>query len=74
MNRDAVDWAGDILELAEAGLRRIDDQNEAGEDETVLLDPLRVLLERGRCPADLLLSEVDAGVPAKDAVIRVAGI
>ena len=74
MNRDAVDWAGDILELAEAGLRRIGDRNELGEDESVLLDPLRALLERGRCPADVLLAEVGADVPGRDAVIRVAGI
>jgi glutamate--cysteine ligase len=74
MNRDAVDWAGDILELAEAGLRRIGDRNELGEDESVLLDPLRALLERGRCPADVLLAEVGADVPGRDAVIRAAGI
>jgi glutamate--cysteine ligase len=74
MNRDAVDWAGDILELAEAGLRRIADRNDAGEDESVLLNPLRALLERGQCPADLLLAEVGADLPGRDAVIRVAGI
>ena len=74
MKRDAVDWAGNILELAEAGLRRIGDRNEAGEDETVLLDSLRALLEGGRCPADVLLAEVGADVPTRDAVIRVAGI
>lgn len=74
MNREAVDWAGDIVELAEAGLRRIGDCNELGEDETVLLEPLRALLERGRCPADSLLSEVSADVPTRDAVIRVASI
>ena len=58
MNRDAVDWAGEVLELAEAGLRRIDDRNDEGDDESALLAPLRALLERGRSPADLLLAEV----------------
>jgi glutamate--cysteine ligase len=74
MNREAVDWGGEILELAEAGLRRIGDYNEAGEDEAVLLRPLRALLEGGRCPADVLLAEVGADLPARDAVIRVAGL
>ena len=74
MNREAVDWAGDVLELAEAGLRRIADRNEAGEDEATLLRGLRELLEGGRCPADVLLAEVGADVPTRDAVIRVASI
>jgi glutamate--cysteine ligase len=74
MNRDAADWAGDLLELAEAGLQRIGDRNEAGEDESVLLDPLRALLERGRCPADVLLAEVPADLPSRLDVIRVAGL
>ena len=74
MKRDAVDWAGEVLELAEAGLQRLGDRSETGEDETVLLDPLRALLERGRCPADLLLGEVPAEIPTRDAVMRVAGL
>lgn len=74
MNRDAVDWAGEVLELAEAGLRRIGHQNEAGEDETVLLRPLRALLEGSRCPADVLLERVDAESPSREAIIRVAGL
>ena len=74
MGRDALDWAGDILELAEGGLRRIGDRDAMGHDEAVLLEPLRALLERGRCPADVLVAEVGADVPSRDAVIRVAAI
>ncbi len=73
MNREAIDWAGEILELAEAGLRRIGAQNEAGEDETTLLGPLRALLESSRCPADVLLEQVGESLPSREAVIRVAG-
>ena len=69
MARDAVDWAGEIVELAEAGLRRISDKNEAGEDETALLRPLRALLERAQCPADPLLEEVEDDAPSPQAVI-----
>jgi glutamate--cysteine ligase len=74
MNREAVDWAGQVLELAEAGLRRIGDLNDADEDETVLLRPLRALLEGSRCPADVLLDQVDDDFPSRDAVIQVAGL
>jgi gamma-glutamylcysteine synthetase len=74
MNREAADWAGQILELAEAGLRRIGDQNDEGEDETVLLRPLRALLEASRCPADVLLERMGDDLPSRDAVIRVAGL
>ena len=74
MNREAADWAGQVLELAEDGLRRIGDENDAGEDETVLLRPLRELLEASRCPADVLLERVGDDVPSRDAVIRAAGL
>ena len=69
MNREAADWAGEILELAEAGLARIGNRNDAGEDETVLLRPLRALLESARCPADDLLAAVPDDVPSREAVI-----
>ena len=74
MNREAADWAGEVLELAESGLRRIGDLNDAGEDESVLLRPLRALLEASQCPADVLLDRVGDERPARDAVIRVAGL
>ena len=74
MGRDAVDWAGEVLELAEAGLRRIGDHNHAGENEAELLRPLRKLLEGARCPADVLLDTVSDELPSRQAVIRVAGL
>lgn len=74
MKREVADWAGELLELAEAGLRRIGDHNESGEDESVLLRPVRALIEAARCPADVLLEQVGDDVPSRDAVIRVASI
>ena len=74
MNRDAIDWAGEVLELAEAGLRRIGDRNERGQDETVLLEPLRRLLEASSCPADVLLQELGDEIPSREAVIGTAGL
>lgn len=73
MNREAVDWAGEILELAEAGLSRIGAKNDAGQDETALLAPLRALLESSRCPADVLLEQVPQSMPTREAVIDAAG-
>lgn len=69
LGREVSDWAGEILELAEAGLARLDDQNEAGENETVLLQPLRALLEQAKSPADLLLKEISDDVPARADII-----
>ncbi|MGB8330499.1 MAG: glutamate-cysteine ligase family protein [Polyangiales bacterium] len=74
MNRDAADWAGQVLELAESGLRRIGHRNEDGADESVLLRPLRELLESSRCPADVLLEQVGDDFPARDSVIGVSRI
>jgi glutamate--cysteine ligase len=74
MNREAADWAGEILGLAESGLRRIGDLNDVGEDESVLLRPLRALLEASRCPADALLEQVGDDRPTRDAVISVTGL
>jgi glutamate--cysteine ligase len=72
LGREVADWAGEILELAEAGLRRIDDRNDAGEDETILLAPLRNLLEHAHCPADLLLEEIPDDLPARSDIIAVS--
>jgi glutamate--cysteine ligase len=74
MNRDAIDWAGEVLELAEAGLRRIGDRDKQGRDETVLLEPLRRLLEKSSCPADVLLQQLSDEVPSREAVIRTAAL
>jgi glutamate--cysteine ligase len=74
MKREVADWAGELLELAEAGLRRMGDRNESGEDESVLLQPLRALIESARCPADVLLEQVRDEAPSRDAVIRVTSI
>ncbi|MDH3728200.1 MAG: glutamate-cysteine ligase family protein, partial [Myxococcales bacterium] len=69
LGREVTDWAGEVVELAEAGLRRIDDQNNAGEDESVLLVPLRALLERAECPADRLLKQIPDDLPTRADII-----
>ncbi len=73
MGREAADWAGQMLELAEAGLRRIGDA-DASDGETGLLRPLRSLLETSRCPADVLLERVADDFPSRESVMRAAGL
>ncbi|TZG28029.1 glutamate--cysteine ligase [Sphingomonas montanisoli] len=44
-----------ILDIADAGLKARARLNAGGEDERVFLDPLRVILESGKTPAERLL-------------------
>ncbi len=69
LGREVADWAGEVVELSEAGLKRIDDKNGSGEDESVLLAPLRALLERAECPADRLLEQVPDDSPTRNDII-----
>jgi glutamate--cysteine ligase len=55
--------AEQIYELADAGLARRARLNRAGKDERVVLAPLGRLIERGQCPADLLLDGLSVEKP-----------
>ena len=52
-----VDLAKELLDIAWEGLRRQRNLNRSGEDETIFLKPLRDLVEKGQCPADIILSK-----------------
>jgi gamma-glutamylcysteine synthetase len=45
----------DLLEIAEAGLKRIADLDAQGSDERQYLAAVRTLIEAGESPADRLL-------------------
>ena len=47
--------ARELVDLAAAGLRRIDARNSMGESEVIFLDPLYEILERGTSPGRSLL-------------------
>jgi len=47
-----ADFAKEITSIASEGLRRQAEVDESGRDEVAYLDPLRELVEAGRCPAD----------------------
>jgi glutamate--cysteine ligase len=52
-----LDLARELCEIAWEGLRRQNQVNAVGEDETIYLKPLKDLLAQGKCPADLLLEK-----------------
>ena len=49
------DIAGEVLEIASAGLSARGRGNFAGDNETGFLDPLREIVRSGKTPADVLL-------------------
>jgi len=49
------DLARELVDIAEEGLQRQRQLNAAGESEALFLEPLRDLVRRGRCPADVVL-------------------
>ncbi len=51
------DLAGQVLELASAGLSRRAELNTAGDNEGGFLDPLREVVATGITPADRLLAQ-----------------
>lgn len=59
--------AEQIYEIADAGLARRARRNGAGKDERALLAPLGALIERGQCPADLLLAGLSVEKPVSRA-------
>jgi glutamate--cysteine ligase len=49
------DVAGRVLDIAHAGLKARARLNDAGDDETGFLDPLRDIVRSGKVPAEVLL-------------------
>jgi glutamate--cysteine ligase len=55
--RSMRDFAGDVLDIAAAGLTRRARLNSAGDNEGGFLDPLREVVATGMTPADRLLDK-----------------
>ncbi|SEM78704.1 glutamate--cysteine ligase [Sphingomonas gellani] len=53
--RQLRDIAGEVLDIAHAGLAARARHGQAGDDETGFLDPLREIVRRGTVPAEVLL-------------------
>jgi glutamate--cysteine ligase len=56
-----LEVATDLVDLAASGLKRIGARNHAGQDETLFLDPLYDVLDRGVSPAQHILGCWDGG-------------
>jgi len=52
-----LDLAKEFLQIAAEGLTRQDVVNSYGEDETIYLKPLKLLLDQGKCPADIVIEK-----------------
>jgi len=52
-----LDLARELLTIAWEGLKRQNQVNDLGDDETIYLKPLKNLLDQGKCPADILLEK-----------------
>ncbi|MFK7992295.1 MAG: glutamate--cysteine ligase [Sandaracinaceae bacterium] len=62
-DRPIVEWAQALLEIASAGLARINDLDAEGRDERLHLRPVEEMLTAGQCPADRLLEVVRDDLP-----------
>ena len=52
-----LDLAKEFFHIAWEGLKRQNVLNNQGEDETIYLNPLKLLLGQGKCPADLQIEK-----------------
>lgn len=52
-----LDLAKEYFQIAAEGLTRQDAVNSHGENETIYLKPLKLLLDQGKCPADVLIEK-----------------
>ena len=66
--------AGELLGIAEAGLRTHGCRNAKGQDETIHLARLRALVERGQSPADALLEHIDAKADLRPQILEKARV
>lgn len=59
LGTDLQDIAKNVLALSEAGLKRRNIQNEAGQDESVYLAPLKVIADAGKNYAQVMKEKYD---------------
>jgi len=67
-------WASEVVQIARAGLDELNVRNERGESESVYLDALEALVREGRCPADVLRSELGAAGDLTSRVVSLTAV
>ncbi len=68
--RPVLEWAQDVLSIAQGGLERLGVQHWDGKDERVYLEPLADLVNAGMTPADALIKKLDLSQPLLAQVIE----
>ena len=66
-DRTMKEWSTDLLSIAVDGLKRLNQRNDKGEDESIYLQPIREM--QGRCPADVLLEKAPGETPSAADII-----
>jgi glutamate--cysteine ligase len=74
LGRPLLAWANEVLQIAHGALERFDVKNERGETEAVFLEGLESLVRDGRCPADLLRTELQAPGDIRERVIGLTAV
>jgi glutamate--cysteine ligase len=74
MERPIALWAKDLVDAAEAGLRRMGSLDREGRDETIHLAKLRALVDAGMSPADAMLAEIDLERDLKPQILEKAHV
>ncbi|HEX6246120.1 MAG TPA: glutamate-cysteine ligase family protein, partial [Polyangiales bacterium] len=71
--RSVQAWAGDLLDIARAGLQRLNVVDPvSGRDESVYLEPLEALVVAAQTPADALLAGLDTHQDLVPQVLKLA--
>lgn len=68
--RQVADFAGELIDIARAGLSRIADRDADGHDETKYLEPLARLVANDDSPADVRLRTVEGSSNLRRAVVH----
>ncbi len=68
--RPVLEWATELLEIAQGGLERLAVLHWDGNDERIHLAPLAALIAAGMTPADQLVSKLDLSRPLLSQVVE----
>jgi len=70
--RPMLDWAREVLSIAQGGLERLSVLHWDGKDERVYLEPMAALLDAGMTPADALVNQLDQSQPLLPQIMKLA--
>jgi glutamate--cysteine ligase len=74
LDRTVQHWASEVVQIARAGLNEHNERNARGENESIYLDALEQLVREGRCPADVLRSELQTSGDLTARVVQLTSV